>query len=99
MTEYINIAIEWIKKNIWLSAGIGIAAIVLLFPKLFKATRRRRRRANYAPVRGARRAAIRRATRRAPKRQYSKAGKRLKAWQIKGSLAAKRHMAAIRRKR
>lgn len=102
----------WIKNNIWLTVIIAVGALALLFPrevkKLFGATRHRRR---LGPIRTARRR-LRIARRR---RSVSYGAKRYlrsvrttprkrrtgpkRAWQVKGSIAARRHMAQIRRLR
>jgi hypothetical protein len=95
----------WLKENKLIAAGIALAAIFLFFPKVLKsifggATRRRRR-----PVRhvSTHRSRVHRAitgrsrpVRRTTMRR-SKGAK--KPWQIKGSLAAKRRMALIRKRR
>ena len=85
---------DWIKAN-WIISLIAVIIIpLLIFPrfvkKVFGGTTRRRRRALPRSV-GVRR---RRTTR--PRKQYTKGGKAKKAWQIKGSPAARRHMARIR---
>jgi hypothetical protein len=95
MTDIINKVVAWIKSNVWLSVGIGFVAILLFFPKLLKFGRPVRRRRNKLTV-------IRRKKRSLPRsvgtrKQYTKGGKAKKPWQIKGSLAAKRHMAQIRK--
>jgi hypothetical protein len=94
MKETFDKVMEWLKENKMIAIGAAAIAVLLFFPKLLKfgTTRRRRRRTLPRSV-GIRR---RRPTIR---RRYNKAGKRLKAWQIKGSLAAKRHMAQIRKRR
>jgi hypothetical protein len=86
--------IEWIKANKWLSIIIGLVAVVLFFPKLITkllGSSHRRKRRTFKPVV--------RIGRRKVKRQYNKAGKAKKPWQIKGSEAARRHMAKLRRMR
>ena len=99
MTDIFNKVLAWVKSNMWLSIGIGLVAIILFFPRLLRmgTTRRRRRVVHHVATR------IRRRIYKAPvkrtKRNYAKGGTRKKPWQIKGSLAAKRYMAAIRRKR
>jgi hypothetical protein len=99
----------WIKSNLLISIGVALVAVVLLFPKLFKglfgsAPRKRRR-----GTRIAGRPSIRRRTRstvsrirtigriRRPGLRRRKGAK--KPWQIKGSLAARRHMALIRKRK
>ena len=85
----------WIKSNLLISIGIGIVALLLFFPKvvkkLFGGTTRRRRRHVHHAITGRRRASR-------PTRSRRMAGAK-KPWQIKGSLAAKRRMAQIRKKR
>jgi hypothetical protein len=103
MKETFDKIVTWVKGNL----GIAIAAaagiiVMLFFPKLLGIGKRTRRRRRYVPLRVVRRrrSAIRRSPpRRSVRRQYTKGGKAKKAWQIKGSLAARRHMAQIRRKR
>jgi hypothetical protein len=75
-------------------AGIAAGLVVLLIfgKKIFKAApRRRRRHYTSAPVRHRRQTSIRSRTRR------TKGAK--KPWQVKGSEAARRHMARLRRMR
>jgi len=100
MNEYFEKIMAWIKSNVWLSAGIGLLAILLFFPKLLIGTTRRRRR-YVRPTATRRRRRINKpsAPRRRTKRNYAKGGAKKKPWQIKGSLAARRYMAKIRRKR
>lgn len=74
--------------------GIALAGLVGLFllKKMMKPARRRRRARKPATVsRGAKRYL------RKTRRTYTKGGKAKKPWQIKGSLAAKRHMARLRK--
>lgn len=99
MKETIDKIIEWAKGNKWLAiAGAGLLTL-LFFPKMLRPPRRRRRRTTYAPVTTSRRRRIRVNKTGRPRKQYTKGGKAKKAWQIKGSLAAKRHMARIRKMR
>jgi hypothetical protein len=95
MTDFFNKAIAWIKANVLLSVLIGFAALTFFFPKvlrgIFGTTRRRRRRIASMPAR--------RTMHRTTKRHYNKSGKAKKPWQIKGSEAARRHMAKLRRMR
>lgn len=100
MNEQIEKVTGWIKSNPLVAAGAGLG-LILLLPKLLKGTRSRRRRrvrVSYSPVR--RRRTLRRAA--APvrrRRSYTKGGKAKKPWQIKGSPAARRYMARLRRMR
>jgi hypothetical protein len=86
--------LTWIKSNVWLSVIIGLIAVVLFFPKviskLFGSSSRKRRRTIKPVIRIGRRKV---------KRQYNRSGKAKKPWQIKGSEAARRHMAKLRRMR
>lgn len=88
--------IDWLKANKILA--IGAAALLFLAPKLFRTTRRRRRRTQTysVPTRRRSRVSIRRRNKPAAKRTGKKAKK---AWQVKGSLAARRHMARLRKMR
>jgi hypothetical protein len=88
--EWINKIIDYIKNNLLISIIAFFAVVILFFPKIFRfASTRRRKRRIYRPITPNR---VRRA-----KRSYNKNGKAKKAWQIKGSEAARRHMARIRR--
>lgn len=83
---------EWAGQN--KAVAIALAAIAGLFilKKMAKKPSRRRR------VRTVAATAYRRRRVASPrKRVYTKGGKAKKPWQIKGSLAAKRHMAKLRR--
>lgn len=94
MKEFFDKAWTWIKSNMLISI-IGAAVVTMLFfPKLLKlgTTRRRRRRLATA----GRSYGVRY---RKPRKPYTKGGKAKKPWQIKGSLAARRHMAQIRRRK
>jgi len=98
MKEFFDNIFAWVKANIMLAVIIAIASAFIFFPRTFKkllgtTPRRRRRR----PL--ARSVGMYRRRRPATRRQYTKGGKAKKAWQIKGSLAARRHMARIRRMR
>jgi len=110
--EYINKILAWAKANILLAIGILFAVMFVFFPKFLRKlggpTRRRRRRVRPRYVVRRRRVSARtyynRPRRKLPRsagrrRQYTRRGKLKKPWQIKGSIAAKRHMAKIRRMR
>jgi len=99
MKETFDKVLAWIKNNVWLSVGILAAALLLFFPKLLRQTRRRTRR-RVAPItrRRTRRRSYTTPVKRA-KRNYSRGTAKKKPWQIKGSLAAKRRMAQIRKRR
>lgn len=90
MKEKFDKLMEWVKANPLIAAGVGLAVAFFLLPKLFKRSVRRRRR------RIPRSVGIRRRRRTSVRRRYSKTGKALKPWQIKGSEAARRHMRKIR---
>ena len=98
MKETFDSVMAWIKNNVWLSAGILAAVLLLFFPKLLKMTRRRTRR-RVRPVAVRRRARRMKASQPRAKRNYNRGTAKKKAWQIKGSLAARRHMAQIRKRR
>lgn len=89
---------EWVIGNKTIAAVIGVVVLLFLAKKFSgKVTRRRRRKPLPRSV-GLRK----RVTRRAPgTNRIIKSGRNRgkKAWQVKGSEAARRHMAAIRRKR
>ena len=104
MNDIINKIIAWVKANLWLSLGILGAVVLFLFPKVFKfpfsrnIRRRRNRIVNRSVTRRRRRRVIPRSVGiRRKRKSYTTGGKRKKPWQIKGSLAARRHMAQIRR--
>ena len=91
---------NWIKTNWIISALIFFAVIFVFFRRqvmrLFRGTPRRRRHvstAKYLSRRGGYRHVVRR-NRSLPRSVGTKAKK---PWQIKGSEAARRHMAKIRR--
>lgn len=97
MKEFFDKAMAWIKGNTIL-AVIGAAVITFLFfPKILKLgsapLRRRRTLATRGRSYGMRRKYG------TPRRSYKRGGKAKKPWQVKGSLAARRHMALIRRRR
>jgi hypothetical protein len=90
----------YITANPLLAVFVALAAVLLFFPKLLRgATRRRRRRAALRPVVRRRRIIRVSAAPRPRRRSYTQGGKAKKAWQVKGSRAAKLHMARIRRMR
>lgn len=80
---------EWIKNNKTVAIIAGAAIVLLIFgKKLFSSSARRRRRIIPRSV-GVRR--------RTARRSYTAGGKAKKPWQVKGSEAARRHMARLRR--
>jgi hypothetical protein len=108
MTDILNKAIAWIKANFLLAIAIGIAIIIVFFPKLLRHIIGSKRRIHHRTVRSLPvrrnirhrrnvRYAITGSYRRRPSRRRMKGAK--KPWQIKGSRAARLHMAKIRRMR
>lgn len=92
MKETIDKIMTWIKGNLLLAIGAGILLAILLFPRIIRkllGTNYRHRRRNIPRSVGMRKT----------RRRYTKGGKAKKPWQIKGSLAAKRHMARLRKRR
>lgn len=88
MKEKFETFLTWIKGNKIIAAIGGIIVLMFLYKKFAKKTYRRRRRSlprsvNY-PVR---------------RRRTTASSRGKKAWQVKGSMAAKRRMALLRRKR
>jgi hypothetical protein len=84
--------ITWIKENKIIAAGLAAVFVLpMLGIKLFPQARRKRRK-SVAPARKRRNRSIPRSVGR---KRYAVRGK--KAWQVKGSPAARRHMAQIRR--
>lgn len=97
---------DWLKANPLIAGGVILGAILLFFPKILKGifggstrVRHRRRiatrRSNPVHRRNVRRAIT--GSSRPRIRRRNKGAK--KPWQVKGSLAAKRHMALIRKRR
>lgn len=104
MKTFITNTVAWVKAHILISIVILFTIVLLFFPKLLRkltGTRRRVHHRTYTalPARRRRRSIPRSVGMHETRRQYTKGGKAKKAWQIKGSLAAKRHMAQIRRMR
>jgi hypothetical protein len=103
MSDFFTKAIAWIKANVLLAIGIGILIVVLFFPKLLRhVIGPTRRRVHHRVVRETRhrrnvRKAITGTYRRRPRSRTMKGAK--KPWQVKGSRAARLHMAKIRRMR
>lgn len=90
-----NIINEIKSKPVYMLAGSAIL-LLLLAPKIFKAKRKRRRVSSLPGRRYVRRRSAKRSA--APvRRKYTKGGKTKKPWQVKGSRAAKLHMAKLRR--
>lgn len=106
MKDFFNKILTWVKSNLILTIGILIAVILVFFPKMLRGLTGRRR-IRHRPSYYSRRPAARRRSRRSlgpvhrsrQRKQYTKGGKAKKPWQIKGSIAARRHMAQIRRMR
>jgi len=91
-----DIILSKLKENPALSVLGGTVLLVLIAPSLFRIKNKRRRRRS-VPTRTKRRRARTRINKPAVKRRssYKKGAK--KPWQVKGSIAAKRHMARLRR--
>lgn len=88
MKEKIEAFKTWIMGN-KVIAGIGAAVLLFfIYKKFARKTYRRRRRALPRSVSITRR-----------RRSYTSGGRTKKPWQIKGSQAARRHMAQIRKRR
>jgi hypothetical protein len=88
---------NWIKNNMLISVGIGIVAIFVFFPKLLKGLfgTSRKRVLHHRVVRSV----IRRRSLPGSVGIHRRMKGAKKPWQIKGSLAARRHMAQIRKRR
>lgn len=100
MKAFIDNLILWIKSNWLMSLVIFVVAVLILFPKvigrLFRKKPVRHRKSYYRNRTLPRSVGIRRRNKLAV---YGKNGKVKKPWQVKGSEAARRHMAKIRRMR
>jgi hypothetical protein len=98
MTDFFNKAIAWIKANLILSIVIGIAVIFIFFgrgvKKLFGPTYRARHHRSIV-----RHITRRKSLPRSAGTHKMKSTPKKKPWQVKGSLAARKHMAQIRRMR
>jgi hypothetical protein len=92
-----NIINEIKSKPVYMIAGSAIL-LMMLAPKLFKAKRRHRRIKSLPAHRYRRRRSVKRSYG-SVRRKYTKGGKAKKPWQVKGSRAAKLHMAKLRRMR
>ena len=87
--------IEWIKGNKIIAIAAGALLALFAVQKFMRPVRRRRR-----LIPGTRKYSTKRFPKRArAKRVYTKGGKAKKPWQVKGSLAARRHMARLRKMR
>jgi hypothetical protein len=95
MNEFTEKALLWLKENKMIALIGGSIAVLLFFPKLLKPKRRRRRRRTAQTVTYRTRSG-RRLPRSVGTRKARSTGTK-KPWQVKGSLAAKRRMAQIRR--
>jgi hypothetical protein len=89
MNTFFQSVINWIKANMLLAIGIGVGVLLFLFRKKIFHTRRLVHHRRLPRSVGTRRR----------RKVYTKGGKAKKPWQIKGSEAARRHMAHIRRMR
>ena len=101
MKEFFDKTILWVKSNWMIAAGILLVLIFLLFPKMFRGLLGTKRRIKHRPGYYITRRTRPRTMRRSLPRSVglNRNGSRKKAWQIKGSQAARRHMAQIRRLR
>lgn len=103
MNTFITNLVTWVKAHLLIAMVILIAIVLVFFPKLLRrltGPRRRIHHRTYTALPARRRRSIPRSVgMHKTRRQYTKGGKAKKAWQIKGSLAARRHMAQIRRMR
>ena len=100
MNDFFTSIWTWIKANLIISIVIVLTLVFVLFPKeikkLFGHRPRRRRKAAVISYSRRRRTLPRSV---GVRKQYTRGGKAKKPWQIKGSEAARRHMAKIRRLR
>jgi len=103
MKAFFDTVIAWIKGNLWLSIGILAVILFVLFPrqikKMFVSSPRRKRVVHQVKTSSRRRIPRSVGLRKVNKPSYNKNGTKKKPWQIKGSPAARRRMAQIRRKR
>jgi hypothetical protein len=102
MSTFFVTLYTWIKNNILMTIAILIVVVLLFFPKILRGLiggTRRKRRYRTVTARSGRRLPRSVGINRKPRKQYTKGGKAKKPWQIKGSPAARRHMAQIRRMR
>jgi hypothetical protein len=86
----------WLMENKVLAIAVGSLLGLFALSKMMPKPRRRVKRYKTVKPKAARPTAARISR---AKRIYTVGGKKKKPWQIKGSLAAKRHMAQIRKKR
>jgi len=105
MQTTFNNIIAWVKANILLSVGILIAVVLVFFPKVLHHLFGGKRRVRHHYI-GARRVSARtyyHRPRRSLPRSVGTRRRRAhgpkKPWQVKGSRAAKLHMAKLRRLR
>jgi len=89
--------IEWVKGNKILAISAGALLALFAVQKMVKPARRKRRTVSAGARRYLRKTAGRPRTK--TKRVYTKGGKAKKPWQVKGSVAARRHMARLRKMR
>ena len=103
MTNFFNTIWLWVKGNMIISIVILFAIVIIFFPKLLSGlTGKKRihhRPSYYAKIRTRSGRSLPRSVGTRKRKQYTKAGTAKKPWQIKGSMAAKRHMAKIRKMR
>lgn len=104
MNDLISKVTAWIKANVLLAVLVACVAIFILFGRqvkrmLFGVRRVRHRRPVVRRVARRRRSLPRSVGMHKMKPAYHRSGKVKKPWQVKGSQAARRHMAKIRRMR
>jgi hypothetical protein len=103
MNTFISKAIAWIKANLIISVLIGIVVLFMISgTKLKRMFGTRRRTVHHRTVRtlsAPRRRRSRKPIPRSVGMRKSRGSAKKKPWQIKGSLAARRHMAQIRARR
>ena len=102
MNEFFNKALTWVKSNMILAIGLLLVTIVLFFPKLLGGLFRKprvRHRPGYYALRSGRTLPRSVGTGRRRRNVVTKSGRVKKPWQVKGSEAARRHMAKLRRMR
>jgi hypothetical protein len=100
MKDLLSKLMAWIKANSTKAIIIAIVVIFVFFgrklKRIFFAPRRVRHRVTHT---ARRRSLPRSVGMRKAKGSYTRGGAKKKPWQIKGSLAARRHMAQIRARR
>jgi hypothetical protein len=93
MNETIEKIKGYVMANPLIALLGGLAIAYAVKPSLFRSARRRRRRARLTV------AYRRRSHKKAVRRTYTRRSSKRPAWMVKGSPAARRHMAQLRRRR